>query len=104
MAQDPSMADKEAVLASLNLNAMTFNKFDSQPVDFGPSDQSTRRGIYIDGRSWKLKIFTENFYWEFLLFKGEVYGTRVRMVLTEVSTVLYMIRSSNYLLLRGSYS
>ncbi len=51
MVQDPSMADKEAVLASLNLNAMTFNKFDSQPVDFGPSDQSTRKGIYIAGRS-----------------------------------------------------
>ena len=25
-AEDPSMADKEAVLASLNINAMTFNK------------------------------------------------------------------------------
>jgi potassium large conductance calcium-activated channel subfamily M alpha protein 1 len=24
--EDPSMADKEAVLASLNINAMTFNK------------------------------------------------------------------------------
>ncbi len=50
MVQDPSMADKEAVLASLNLNAMTFNKFDSQPVDFGPGDQSTRKGICIANR------------------------------------------------------
>ena len=25
-AEDPSMADKEAVLATLNINAMTFNK------------------------------------------------------------------------------
>jgi len=57
-AEDPSMADKEAVLASLNINAMTFNKHDSVPVDFGASGSSLRA--------------------------GEVYGARVRMVLTEV--------------------
>ena len=27
--EDPSMVDKEAVLASLNINAMTFNKANS---------------------------------------------------------------------------
>ena len=52
--EDPSMADKEAVLASLNINAMTFNKFDNQNVDFG----STTTGS-------KLRT-------------GEVYGARVR--------------------------
>ena len=68
------MADKEAVLASLNINAMTFNKviktikmyslnyltaqYDDVPVDFGPAGLSQR--------------------------KGEIYGSNVRMVLTEV--------------------
>ena len=68
------MADKEAVLASLNINAMTFNKviepikmiclnyltaqYDDVPVDFGPGGMPQR--------------------------KGEIYGSNVRMVLTEV--------------------
>ena len=68
------MADKEAVLASLNINAMTFNKvikkikmyslnyliaqYDDVSVDFGPAGLSQR--------------------------KGEIYGSNVRMVLTEV--------------------
>jgi hypothetical protein len=38
------MADKEAVLASLNINAMTFNKFDSQTLDFGGSVPPVRKG------------------------------------------------------------
>ena len=42
--QDPSMADKEAVLASLNINAMTFNKCDNQTVDFGPGGETARKG------------------------------------------------------------
>ena len=37
MVEDPSMADKEAVLSSLNIKAMTFNKYDEMPVDFGSS-------------------------------------------------------------------
>ena len=52
--EDPSMADKEAVLASLNINAMTFNKFDNQNVDFGSTGAKIRA--------------------------GEVYGARVRYV------------------------
>jgi hypothetical protein len=43
-AKDPSMVDKEAVLASLNLNAMTFNKYDNQPVDFGSGPDTHRKG------------------------------------------------------------
>ena len=42
------MADKEAVLASLNINAMTFNKHDSVPVDFGASGSSLRAGEVRD--------------------------------------------------------
>ena len=53
--EDPSMADKEAVLASLNVNAMSFNMYDQQSVDFGNSGAEVR--------------------------KGEVYGTRVRYTL-----------------------
>jgi hypothetical protein len=34
-----------------------------------------------------LYVYSSDFHIEFLLFKGEVYGTRVRMVLTEVSNV-----------------
>ena len=72
--EDPSMADKEAVLASLNINAMTFNmvtqetcfsvltyfpvQYDDVPVDFGPGGFPQRQ--------------------------GEIYGTKVKMVLTEV--------------------
>lgn len=41
------MADKEAVLASLNLNAMTFNKYDGQPVDFGNTTEAVRKGSEI---------------------------------------------------------
>ena len=69
------MADKEAVLASLNINAMTFNnvgeimqehlfsltyylQYDHIPVDFGPAGIPQR--------------------------KGEIYGSKVRAVLTEV--------------------
>ena len=73
--EDPSMADKEAVLATLNINAMTFNKvrnyshaeltillfthqYDHIPVDFGPTRAAQRT--------------------------GEIYGSKVRTVLTEV--------------------
>ena len=91
------MADKEAVLASLNINAMTFNKVtstsrppwsppapstpssfrltvthpptqhDSVPVDFGPAGSSVR--------------------------SGEVYGAKVRMVLTEVWFLSIIIKA-----------
>ena len=73
--EDPSMADKEAVLATLNINAMTFNKvrnynqaelimfmfthqYDHIPVEFGQTGSAQR--------------------------KGEIYGSKVRTVLTEV--------------------
>ena len=84
------MADKEAVLASLNINAMTFNKVtfilipititiiftftihqhDNVPVDFGPAGSSVRA--------------------------GEVYGSKVRMVLTEVFNKYLIFNTSKY--------
>ena len=48
--EDPSMADKEAVLASLNINAMTFNKSDNQNVDFGMSGPQMRNGEVFGSR------------------------------------------------------
>ena len=56
VADDPAMIDKEAILASLNIKAMTFNKFDE--VSSEMDSQATRT--------------------------GEVYGSKVKMVLTEV--------------------
>ena len=82
------MADKEAVLASLNINAMTFNKVtfipititiiftitihqhDNVPVDFGPAGSSVRA--------------------------GEVYGSKVRMVLTEVFNKYLIFNTYKY--------
>ena len=48
--EDPSMADKEAVLASLNVNAMTFNKYDNQSVDFGSGGGEKRAGEVYGAR------------------------------------------------------
>jgi len=56
--EDPSMADKEAVLASLNINAMTFNKSDNQNMDFGTSGPQMRNGEVFGSRVRKpLYIF-----------------------------------------------
>ena len=72
--EDPSMADKEAVLASLNINAMTFNKSDNQNVDFGMSGPQMRNGEVFGSRVRKpnklmkrLKIGEKSLYLKFLM-------------------------------------
>ena len=75
-ADDPSMADKEAVLATLNINAMTFNKVEGKKQYF----------IFPE----KIHIFQhDTATMEYSLGgsstrKAEIYGSRVRTVLTEV--------------------
>ena len=56
---DPSMADKEAVLASLNINAMTFNKADNQNLDFGMTGPQVRQGEVFGTRVRQLNVKKE---------------------------------------------
>ena len=71
------MADKEAVLATLNINAMTFNKVGLSLKAF----PSLHFSLYI------LQYDTINMEYSLggaAQRKGEIYGCQVRTVLTEV--------------------
>ena len=71
------MADKEAVLATLNINAMTFNKVGLSLKAF----PSLHFYLYI------LQYDTINMEYSLngaAQRKGEIYGSQVRTVLTEV--------------------
>ena len=75
-ADDPSMADKEAVLATLNINAMTFNKVEEKNNMFIFPENK----IYVQHDTATMEYSLGGSSTR----KAEIYGIRVRTVLTEV--------------------
>ena len=71
--EDPSMADKEAVLATLNINAMTFNKVRTNVW-------ATQPGLFLQYDLVPVEFCSVGGE----VRQGEIYGCKVRTVLTEV--------------------